>query len=212
MRDIEVVDDLPARIERRRREDQQGRIDGKREHQRHRRIDGRELQRFLLLGHRLAIGAGLDDARVQIEIVRHHRRTDDPEPQIEHVRVGEEIGGRRKAADHLAPVGVGHRDLHEEARRDNAHHGDDEGFDPAEALGLQPQDQEHIERGDEDADLERNAEDQIEADRRADHLGEVRRADRQLRQRPQRPAQPARERVAAGLRQILARCDGEART
>ena len=87
-----------------------------------------------------------------------------------------------------------------------------EGLDPAEAEALHPQDQEHVERGDDHADLERNAEQQIEPDRRADHLGEVGRADRDLGQQPQRPRHRARERVAAGLRQIAAGADAQPRT
>ena len=77
-----------------------------------------------------------------------------------------------------------------------------EGLDPAEAELLQPQDQEHVERGEDDADLERNAEQQIEADRRADHLGEVGGADGELGQHPERLATRAREGVAAGLREV----------
>ena len=61
----------------------------------------------------------------------------------------------------------------QKADRDHAEQRDDQRLDPAEALVLEIEDQEHVERGDEDADLERNAEDQVEADRGADHLGEV---------------------------------------
>ena len=61
------------------------------------------------------------------------------------------------------------------------------------------------------ADLERNAEQQIEPDRGADHLGEVGGADRDLGQHPQRPRHRAREGVAAGLRQIAAGADAEPR-
>ena len=62
---------------------------------------------------------------------------------------------------------------------------DDEGLDPAEAEVLQIEDEEHVERGDEHAELERNAEQQIEPDRGADHLGEVGGADGDLGQHPQ---------------------------
>ncbi len=68
--------------------------------------------------------------------------------------------GRREAADHARPS----RDRPcaiwtREAHRDDAEQRDDEGLDPAEAELLQIEDQEHVERGDDDADLERNAED-----------------------------------------------------
>ena len=50
---------------------------------------------------------------------------------------------------------------------------DHEGLDIAEAEPLHGKDDEHVERGQDNADLERNAEQKIEADRRADHLGEI---------------------------------------
>ena len=72
---------------------------------------------------------------------------------------------------------------------------------------LQPQDQEHVERGDDHADLERNAEQQIEADRGADHLGEVGGADGDLGEQPQRPGRPQRGKAS---RQACARSRPEA--
>ena len=74
----------------------------------------------------------------------------------------------------------------------------------AEAELLHPQDQKHVERGQDHADLERNAEQEIEPDRRADHLGEIGGADGKLGERPERIGDPAREGVAAGLRQVAA--------
>ncbi len=61
---------------------------------------------------------------------------------------------------------------------------DDEGFDPAEALVLQVEHEEDVERGDDDAVFKRDAEEEIEADRGADHLGEVGRDDGELGERP----------------------------
>ena len=61
------------------------------------------------------------------------------------------------------------------------------------------------------ADLERNAEQQIEPDRGADHLGEIGGADRDLGQQPQRHRTRARKRVAAGLREVAPGGDAEPR-
>ena len=134
-----------------------------------------------------------------------------PMREIEHVGIAHDLGRRREAADHRAPFGIGHRDLDAEADRDDAQQRDDESLDPAEAEILHPQDQEHVERSDQHADFERNAEQQIEPDRRADHLGKVGGADRDLRQHPERPRHRAGKRVAAGLRQIAAGADAEPR-
>jgi hypothetical protein len=80
--------------------------------------------------------------------------------------------------------------------RDHAEQRHDQRLDPAEADVLQPEDQEHVERGDDHAELERNAEQQIEPDRGPDHLGQIGRADRDLAHHPERPRGPAGKRVA----------------
>jgi hypothetical protein len=68
---------LPV-VEGRGGEDEDRGVDQQREHQRHGGIDGREFQRLALFRQRVAIGAGLHDAGMQIEIVRHHRRAEMP--------------------------------------------------------------------------------------------------------------------------------------
>ena len=122
------------------REDQDRGVDQQREHQRDGRVDGGELQRFALFRQRFAIGSRLHDARVQVEIMRHHRGAEDAERQVEHFGVGDDLGGRREPADHLAPVRVRQRDLHRKADRDDAEQGDHQRFDPAEAEPLQVDD------------------------------------------------------------------------
>ena len=92
-----------------------------------------------------------------------------------------------------------------EAERDDAEQCDDQRLDPTEAEVLQPEDEEHVERGDQHADLERNSEQKVEADRGADDLGEVGRADRDLGHDPQRIRDRPRKRIATRLRQIAAR-------
>jgi len=110
-----------------------------------------------------------------------------------------------------APIRIGHRNLDAEADRNDAEQRHDEGLDPAEAEVLHPQDQEHVEGRDQDAELERNAEQEVEPDRRADDLGKIGRADRDLRHHPQRPRYRAWKSVAAGLRQVAAGRDPQPR-
>ena len=141
--------------------------------------------------------------------MRHHRRADDAEREIEHVGILDDLDGRREAADHLAPIGIGHGDLNAEADGDDQEQRHHERLDITEAELLHPQDQKHVERGEQHADLERNAEQEIEPDRRADHLGQIGGADGELGERPERNGDIAREGVAAGLRQVAARGDAE---
>jgi hypothetical protein len=152
-----------------------------------------------------------NDPGMEVQVVRHHGRADDAERDVKHLRIGHDIGRGRKARDHRAPVGVGHRDLHEETGRDYRQKCDDEGLDPPKSLVLQPEDQEHVGRGDEDADLERDAEQKVQADGRADHLREVGGDDRRFGKQPERHRHPARKGIPASLRQVAARGDGEPR-
>ena len=48
--------------------------------------DGRELDRLAPVGDAVAEAPRLHHAGMQIEIVRHHRRAEDAEREIEHVR------------------------------------------------------------------------------------------------------------------------------
>ena len=142
--------------------------------------------------------------------MRHHRRADDAERQIQHVGIGDEsvVGAKPRITSPQSGSAMAIWTMKQSA------------ITPSSVMMnasiqrkpcLQPQDQEHVERGDEDADLERDAEDQIEPDGGADDFGEVGGADGELGQHPERPCQPARESIAAGLRQIPAGADGEAR-
>ena len=79
-------------------------------------------------------------------------------------------------------------------QRDDAQQRDDERLEPAEALLLQPQDQEHVQRGDQYAQFQRNAEQQVQADGGADHLGDVGGDDGDFGGKPQRDRDIARDR------------------
>src|SRR5690606_25502231 len=136
--------------------------------------------------------AGLHDARMQIEIMRHDRRADDAERYIKHVRIADDIDGGRKAANDLAPFRLRHQDLDQEAERDDAEQRYDERLDAPKTLVLEIEHQKHVGGGDDDADFQRNAEQQIEADGGADDFGEVGGANRQFRQKPERPGEETR--------------------
>src|SRR5262249_29842041 len=95
---------------------------------------------------------------------------------------------------------------------DHGQEGHDEGLDPAKTKVLHPQDQKYVERRDQHADLERDAEQQVEADGGSDDLGEVGRADRDFSQHPERPSHRAGKGATTGLGKIGAGREAEART
>ena len=69
----------------RRRDDEDRRVDEEREAQRDRRIEEREFYRLAFAVRRLLVAARLYDRRMQVEVVRHHRRAEDADGDVEHL-------------------------------------------------------------------------------------------------------------------------------
>ena len=86
----------------------------------------------------------------------------------------------------------------------------DEGFQEAEATVHQEQHQERIDGRDEGADHQRNAEQKLQRDGRADHLGEVAGNDRQLAGEVEDEIDRRRIGIAAGLGEVAAGDDAKA--
>ena len=62
---------------------------------------------------------------------------------------------------------------------------DDERLEHADAVVLQREQQQHVEAGDQHADRDGNAEQQVERDRRPDHFREIAGRDRDLAEHPE---------------------------
>src|SRR5207247_2120995 len=73
------------------------RVDEQRERQRDRGVDERVLDRFALAGRRLFVAARLHDRGVQVQVVRHHRRAEDADRQVQLLTVGEDRRVRQEA-------------------------------------------------------------------------------------------------------------------
>ena len=84
-------------VERRRRHHEDRGVDEEREHQRDGGIDRREADRLAPALQRVAVLARLHDRGVQVEVVRHHRRAEDADRDVEHVRVAQDLGVRDEA-------------------------------------------------------------------------------------------------------------------
>jgi hypothetical protein len=100
-------------------------------------------------------------------------------------------------------------DLEDEAPADRRDEEKDEPLHLADAEALDREEHEDVERGDDHARHEGDAEQQVEADRGAENLGEVARRDRDLAEDPERVGDGARVGVAAGLRKVPPRDDAE---
>ena len=96
---------------------------------------------------RVVILARLHDRRVQIQVVRHHRRAEDADGDVEHLRVA-----RRSSARGMKPASIGAEsrlreiELDGERSGDEQDQGDDERFDVAKAAILQIEHDQHVER------------------------------------------------------------------
>ena len=89
---------MAARVEGRGRDDQDRGVDEQRQHQRDGRVRRRPFDRVAPAFVVALVGAGLHDRGVQIEIMRHHRGADDADGDVEHLRIGDDLGGRHEAA------------------------------------------------------------------------------------------------------------------
>ena len=69
----------------------------------------------VLLGERVEILARLHDRGVQIQVVRHHRRAEDADRDVQHRRVRQDLRARDEAGGDVAEVGLGQPDLDREA-------------------------------------------------------------------------------------------------
>ena len=149
--------------------------------------------------------AALHQRRVQVQIVRHHRRADDADGHVHHSRLAKVRRDQRLS--HLQEAGLGLRqneDLDEVADADGGDQQHHDGLDGPHPEPLQGQQQQHVEAGDDDRPEQRDVEQQVERDGAAQHLGQVAGADGHFAQQPVGPARPPRIPVAAALRQVLA--------
>jgi hypothetical protein len=77
------------------------RVDEEREAQRNRRIHKGKVHRLALPLGSLRVLPRLHDGRMQIKIVRHHRRAEYADRDVQHTAVAHDGGGRHEAADHF---------------------------------------------------------------------------------------------------------------
>src|SRR6266576_1378574 len=88
----------------------------------------------------------------------------DPDRDVELVRIGENRRARQKSSEYRADVGLGDENLEQETARDGRDQRNDERFEQEKAFLLHVEDDQYIERCDRDAPRQRNVEQQIERD------------------------------------------------
>ena len=164
-------------------------------------------------GLRLVVVPGNDpmlcQRRVQVDDMRHHCGAEDPDRE-QNGLVALELRQDRMLRD-LTQGRMHDPDLAEVTDPDHRDEGGDHRLERAEAVPLEPEDQERDHAGDHRGWEERNAEQQLDPDRRAEELGQVGRHRDQLRLYPEADRGAAREALPADLRQVPSGCDPELR-
>ena len=123
---------------------------------------------------------------MQVKIVRHHRRAQDPDRNVEHSRISQNIRRwNKEPVRDPSKLRPRKDDLQRKAERDHADQRDHQRLDVAEAAVLQEEDDEHVGRGQAHADQQRNVEQQLQGDRGPDHLRQVAGGDGDLATDPQ---------------------------
>ena len=92
---------------------------------------------------------------------------------------------RDEARGGFAPERLGEKDFVGEAAGNGGDQGDHKRFDQAEAAALQRQDDQDVERGDQHAGEQRQAEEQLQRDGGAQHFGQVAGGDGDFAEHPQ---------------------------
>ena len=89
-----------------------------------------------------------------------------------------------------------------EASGDGRNERDNQRFDVTKTLLLKVKNGQHIERGNAATPHQRNTEEKLQGDGRADHLGQIARGNRDFAKNPKKPNRRRRVMIAASLREI----------
>ena len=145
---------------------------------------------------------------MEVDDVRHHRRADDPDGEEHALRP---VEARDEPARDVRARRARHEHLQRERADDDADQRRDHRLEPPEPARLQREDRERGRSREQRSGKERDVEEELETDRGADELGDVRRHRDALRLDPEQDVRAAREPVAADLWEVLAGRDAELR-
>ena len=188
----------------RRAQDEDRAIDEEGKEQRNRGIHRGKLDRHCFSVFGALEIARLNNARMQVKIMRHHGRTEDTNGDVKGRGVRYNLGRGNQTREHAEPRGVRYRQLVGETATDRKYEHRHQTFDIAETFVLQKQHDQYVGRGDEHADYQRDMEEEIQRNSGADHFGEIARDDGQFAQHPQAQRNRSRIMIATGLGKVPA--------
>ncbi len=162
-----------ALMKRRRAQDEDGCVDEKRKTKGQRGIECGEADGLALPLRVLLERAGLHQAGMKIQIVRHHRGSKDADGEIEHLAVPQDFRDREKPARGFDPQRARKKDFVGEAPGDGHDQRNHQRLKHAESAALQPQHQQHVQTRQQHAGKERQSEKQFQRDGGAENFREV---------------------------------------
>src|SRR6266446_1285472 len=110
---------------------------------------------------------------MQVEIVRHHRRSQNPDADVEHLLICYDVWSGDKSEKNTTQVRFGEKQLGRETRGDGRNEGDDQGFDITKALCLEEENGQDIECSDNASPHQGNAKKKLQGDGRADYFSQI---------------------------------------
>ena len=192
-------------------ENEDGGVDEERKKEGDGGIDYGVTKGFAFFRFLLAEGAGLHDAGMEIQVVRHHSGAENADGDVQHFLVAQYFSVGDEASGGFAPDRVREENFIGEAEADAGDQGDHEGFDEAEAAALQGQNDEDVQRGEQNAEEQRDVEEEIEGHGGSQDFGEIAGGDGEFAADPEKNGHTARVVVAAGLGEIASGDDAEFR-
>ncbi len=130
--------------------------------------------------------AGLYNAGMKIEIMRHDRRAEDADGDVKHFAIAKDFGGGDEAHGGFAPNRAGEKDFVRKTASDGGDQRHDESFDEAETTALQGQDDQNIEPGNKYSREKWQAEEEFESHCGAENLREIASGDSDFTNDPKR--------------------------
>src|SRR5205807_25060 len=126
--------------------------------------------------------------RVQVKIMGHHGRAKNADADVKHFLICDDAWIGNKPQEDAGRAGLGKDQFSGKTTSDGGDKSDHNSLDITKAFGLQIQHQEHIGRGNDATPHQRNSQEKLQSDGRADNLRQIAGSDGELAKSPEKAA------------------------
>ena len=135
----------------------------------------------------------------------HHGRAKNADADVKHFLICDDAWIGNKPQEDAGRAGLGKDQFSGKTTSDGGDKSDHNSLDIAKAFCLQIQHQEHIGRSNDATPHQRNSEEKLQPDGRADNLRQIASSDGELAKNPEKPDGRCRVVIATGLGKVAAR-------